>query len=150
ALITQHFITLKTGHTTSSPILPYTTLFRSYASGSEIGRTAFWVGAFAALLTSFYSWRLMFLTFWGKPRWAESEHIQHAVHAGHDDPVHDNPPSQEDSDHDGAHHVPHADHGDGTAGYHPHESPWSMLVPLGLLSLGAIFAGFVFHAPFLE
>ena len=23
-----------------------------------------------ALLTSFYSWRLMFLTFWGKPRWA--------------------------------------------------------------------------------
>ena len=26
--------------------------------------------SFAALLTSFYSWRLMFLTFWGKPRWA--------------------------------------------------------------------------------
>ena len=31
---------------------------------------------------------------------------------------------------------------DGTAGYHPHESPWTMLVPLGLLSLGAVFAGF--------
>ncbi|WP_447476577.1 proton-conducting transporter transmembrane domain-containing protein, partial [Escherichia coli] len=34
---------------------------------------AFWTGIFAALLTSFYSWRLMFLTFWGKPRWAQSE-----------------------------------------------------------------------------
>ena len=33
----------------------------------------------------------------------------------------------------------------GTAGYHPHESPYSMLVPLGLLSLGAVFAGFAFE-----
>ena len=38
------------------------------------------IGAFAALLTSFYRWRLIFLTFYGKPRWAGSEHIQHAVH----------------------------------------------------------------------
>ncbi len=115
-----------------------------------MGRTAFYIGAFAALLTSFYSWRLMFLTFWGKPRWAESEHIQHAVHEGHDDPAHDNPPSQEDAGHDVARHVPHPDHGDGTAGYHPHESPWSMLVPLILLSIGAIFAGFVFHTQFID
>ena len=41
------------------------------------------VGVLAALLTSFYSWRLMFLTFWGKPRWAQSEHIQHALHDAH-------------------------------------------------------------------
>ena len=122
----------------------------AFASGSEMGRTAFYIGAFAALLTSFYSWRLMFLTFWGKPRWAESEHIQHAVHEGHDDPAHDNPPSQEDAGQDAAHHVPHPDHGDGTAGYHPHESPWSMLVPLILLSIGAIFAGFVFHTQFID
>src|SRR5690554_5033661 len=83
----------------------------AFASGSEMGRAAFWVGAFAALLTSFYSWRLMFLTFWGKPRWAESEHIQHAVHQGHDDPAHGNPPSQEDSGQDVAHDVPHPDRG---------------------------------------
>jgi len=38
----------------------------------------------------------------------------------------------------------------GTGGYHPHESPWSMLAPLGLLSIGAIFAGMAFHGPFLE
>ncbi|OYW45247.1 MAG: NADH-quinone oxidoreductase subunit L [Sphingomonadales bacterium 32-68-7] len=121
----------------------------AFASGSEMGRAAFWIGAFAALLTSFYSWRLMFLTFWGKPRWAESEHIQHAVHGDH----HDHP-DEEHAGHDAAHQVPDphhaAHHGDGTAGYHPHESPWTMLVPLGLLSLGAVFAGFVFHHAFLE
>jgi NADH-quinone oxidoreductase subunit L len=116
----------------------------AYASGSEMGRTAFWLGAFAALLTSFYSWRLMFLTFWGKPRWAESEHIQHSVHGHHESP------DEEHSGDDHAHHAPHGAHGDGTAGYHPHESPWTMLVPLALLSLGAIFAGWVFSHAFLE
>ena len=65
----------------------------AFASGTEMGRTAFWLGAFAALLTSFYSWRLMFLTFWGKPRWIESEHIQHAVHHEHDAHGGGNPPA---------------------------------------------------------
>jgi NADH-quinone oxidoreductase subunit L len=119
----------------------------AYASGTEVGRFAFWVGVFAALLTSFYSWRLMFLTFWGKPRWAQSEHIQHAVHDahghgdhghGHDDHAH------ADHVHDG-----HG-HGDGTAGYHPHESPWVMLTPLVVLSIGAVAAGYVFKTAFLD
>jgi NADH-quinone oxidoreductase subunit L len=110
----------------------------AYASGSEMGRTAFWIGCFAALLTSFYSWRLMFLTFWGKPRWEQSEHIQHAVHDAHGYDAH-----------------AHDDHGhhassDGTAGYHPHESPAVMLVPLVLLSIGAVAAGYVFSHSFLE
>ncbi|AKH41679.1 NADH-quinone oxidoreductase subunit L [Altererythrobacter atlanticus] len=122
----------------------------AFASGTEMGRTAFWLGAFAALLTSFYSWRLMFLTFWGKPRWAESEHIQHAVHHGHAEPNDANPPSQEDAGHDVAHHVPSNDHEDGTAGYHPHESPWVMLVPLIVLSFGAVFAGYIFSPSFIE
>jgi NADH-quinone oxidoreductase subunit L len=99
----------------------------AFASGSEMGRAAFWLGAFAALLTSFYSWRLMFLTFWGKPRWIASEHIQHSVHK-----------------------TPEQAGTDTTGGYHPHESPWTMLVPLGLLSVGAIFAGFVFHHAFID
>jgi NADH-quinone oxidoreductase subunit L len=93
---------------------------------------AFAIGIFAALLTSFYSWRLVYLTFFGKPRWEQSEHIQHAAHDahGHDDHNHD-----------------HAHASDGTLGYHPHESPLNMLVPLILLTVGAVFAGFVF-APF--
>jgi NADH-quinone oxidoreductase subunit L len=107
---------------------------------------------FAALLTSFYSWRLVFLTFFGKPRWAGSEHIQHAVHDAHGH-GHD-APADEDAGHDHAHDGHgHGDHGhavEGDAGYHPHESPLSMMVPLALLSVGAIFAGFLFAPFFLD
>jgi NADH-quinone oxidoreductase subunit L len=111
----------------------------AFANGGEMARFAWGMGVFAALLTSFYSWRLVFLTFFGKPRWAQSEHIQHAVHDahGHDDHAHAH------ADHG------HAAHGDGTAGYHPHESPLSMMIPLGLLSVGAIFAGWVFAPHFV-
>lgn len=122
----------------------------AWASGS--GQGAFWVGTLAALLTSFYSWRLMFLTFWGKPRWAGSEHIQHAAHGDH----HHDAPADEDAGHTSGAHAAHAhdDHGhahdDGTAGYHPHESPWVMLAPLLVLTLGAVGAGLAFHHAFLE
>ncbi|MET0307127.1 MAG: NADH-quinone oxidoreductase subunit L, partial [Sphingomonas sp.] len=125
----------------------------AYAAGQT---SAFWVGVFVALLTSFYSWRLVFLTFHGTPRWAGSEHIQHAVHAhGHDDHADDEsvPHDAHDHGHDHAHGDHHGHHHGpvtGTAGYHPHESPWPMLVPLLLLTLGAIFAGFVFHGFFIE
>ncbi|MGH6785993.1 MAG: NADH-quinone oxidoreductase subunit L, partial [Novosphingobium sp.] len=110
----------------------------AYARGTELSQVAFFAGIVAALLTSFYSWRLMFLTFWGSPRWAGSEHIQHAVHHQHEDP------SEE------AGHGAHVHNPVGTAGYHPHESPLTILVPLGLLSLGAVMAGFVFHHEFIS
>src|SRR6476619_3707467 len=58
----------------------------SWAAGSVPGTIAFWLGSIAALLTSFYSWRLIFLTFFGEPRWAASEHIQHALHHIHESP----------------------------------------------------------------
>lgn len=108
----------------------------AYAAGGA-GQSAFWVGVFAALLTSFYSWRLMFLTFFGKPRWTQSEHIQHALH---------------DHDHDHAHddHHAHDAKGDGTGGYHPHESPLPMMIPLIVLSIGAVFAGFAFNKFFIQ
>ncbi len=122
----------------------------AFARGTELGNFAFWMGTFAALLTSFYSWRLMFLTFWGKPRWADSEHIRHAVHHGHDEPEDHNPAVQEDAGDHRTHDVPSPNYEAGTGGYHPHESPLSMLVPLGVLSLGAIFAGWVFSHAFLE
>ena len=114
----------------------------AYASGGG-GQVAFWVGTFAALLTSFYSWRLVFLTFFGKPRWAASEHIQHAVHGDH----HDHPADE----HAGGdvHHAHAADAHEGTAGYHPHESPLPMLIPLAVLSVGAVGAGFIFNHQFI-
>ncbi len=109
----------------------------AFASNSTYHMYGFAIGVLAALLTSFYSWRLIFLTFFGKPRWDQSEHIQHAVH----------------DDHHGAndHHSHHThDSHDGTAGYHPHESPWSMRIPLLVLALGAVLAGFLFHGAFIE
>jgi len=122
----------------------------AYARGTELSQFAFVVGAFAALLTSFYSWRLLFLTFWGKPRWAASEHIQHALHDAHGHAHHEDSPAQESSEEQAPHHVPDPRHGEGTGGYHPHESPLSMLIPLGVLALGAVFAGFGFHEAFIE
>jgi NADH-quinone oxidoreductase subunit L len=147
----------------------------AFASGTQAGMFAWALGVFAALLTSFYSWRLIFLTFFGKPRWAASEHIQHAMHEahaahGHGDHAHGHDAHGHDAHaHDDGHgHDAHAgdghaeqgageeprvdmrDHTEvehGTAGYHPHESPLVMTVPLLLLSIGAVFAGFAF-APF--
>lgn len=120
----------------------------AWAKGTELGHFAFFMGVFAALLTSFYSWRLVYLTFFGKPRWEQSEHIQHAVHDahGHDDHGHDHAHAH---GHGHDHHH-HDEHSDGTAGYHPHESPLVMLVPLVVLSLGAIFAGWVFAHAFIS
>ena len=122
----------------------------AYARGTELGTFAFWAGAVAALLTSFYSWRLVFLTFFGKPRWIESEHIQHAVAHGHDTPEEHNPPRQEDAGTDTAHAVPDPEHQSGTGGYHPHESPLTMLIPLGVLTIGAIFSGYLFTGYFID
>jgi NADH-quinone oxidoreductase subunit L len=98
----------------------------AYASTAPWSGYAFFIGVLAALLTSFYSWRLVFLTFFGTPRWIESEHIQHSVHKT---------PAQAGAD--------------TTGGYHPHESPLTMLVPLGVLTLGAIFAGYLFKSDFI-
>ncbi len=143
----------------------------SWAAGSPV---ASMVGVFAALLTSFYSWRLMFLTFWGKPRWAASEHIQHAIHDAHahghdhsgdhahaaDHEVHEHGKQAEhhhgDVAHEDAGHTPHVETRGfneipvGTGGYHPHESPLPMLIPLIVLSVGAVAAGFTFHGWFIE
>ncbi|SMF75642.1 NADH-quinone oxidoreductase subunit L [Allosphingosinicella indica] len=118
----------------------------AFASSSPVGGFAFAITVFAALLTSFYSWRLVFLTFFGKARWAGSEHIQHAVHGDH----HDHPSDEHAGDDPHAHDAAAHQVKTGTAGYHPHESPLTMLVPLGTLAVGAVLAGFVFHGIFID
>jgi NADH-quinone oxidoreductase subunit L len=81
---------------------------------------AFWCADIAAGLTAFYTWRLMFMTFFGK-RGDWSASLPNA-HDGHD-------------------------HGHGD---HPvHESPLVMLVPLIVLALGATFAGMAFRSLFI-
>lgn len=49
----------------------------AYASTSDFGRIAFYIGLAAAFLTAFYSWRLILLTFHGEPRASKSimEHV---------------------------------------------------------------------------
>ena len=134
-------------------------------AGWAAGEPGVWfVGVLVAAITSFYSWRLMFLTFWGTPRWAASEHIQHALHEAHN---HDDDHHAHEAHHADAHAAPApmaeaqghepSEHGPsqqdipaGTGGYHPHESPLPMLIPLIVLSIGAIAAGFVFQGYFIE
>ena len=109
----------------------------AYGSGHAY---AFWLLVIAAMFTSFYSWRLMFLTFWGAPRpqrvWdaeikAEEEVQTHAAAHGHD------PHANDAHGHDGLHAYEHA-----------HESPPVMLIPLAALAVGAIFSGMVWYGPF--
>jgi len=50
----------------------------AYAFGPGIGAYAFWAGVGAAVLTAFYSWRLIFMTFHGKPR--ESKEVMSHIH----------------------------------------------------------------------
>jgi NADH-quinone oxidoreductase subunit L len=40
----------------------------AYGAHSAVGNFAFWLGVAAAFMTAFYSWRLIFMTFHGKPR----------------------------------------------------------------------------------
>ena len=108
------------------------TAFASHRFGAA---TAFVLLVVAAGMTSFYSWRLYFMTFEGAPRWAGGGHghdHHHAdAHAVHGD--------------EHAHHG-HDDHGHD---HKPHESPQTMLIPLGLLAIGALLAGFVFKDGFI-
>ncbi|CAH2604842.1 NADH-quinone oxidoreductase chain 12 [Rhodovastum atsumiense] len=50
----------------------------AWASGSTVGQYGFWCGLIAAFLTAFYSWRLIILTFHGKPR--ADHHTMEHVH----------------------------------------------------------------------
>ena len=48
----------------------------AWAAHSGVGQIAFWLGCLAALLTAFYSWRLIILAFHGTPR-ASAEVMAH-------------------------------------------------------------------------
>ena len=50
----------------------------AFASHSPVAYTAFWLLVVAAVFTSFYSWRLIFMTFHGAPR--ASHDVMHHVH----------------------------------------------------------------------
>ena len=94
---------------------------------------AYWlVGVITAFMTSFYMFRLMFMTFAGKYRGAEGASHGHEEHAGHG--------SHLGRDAAGEAPAPHS-HGHGHGGIH--ESPWVMLGPLVILAILSIVGGWV-------
>jgi len=114
-------------------------------AGDPMGYFGFVMGVFVAGLTAFYSWRLAFFTFNGHARWTSEDLEQHWHNRDH---AHD--------DHASAAQIEtHSEPGDGHGHDHhagpavPHESPWSMRLPLLLLSIGAIASGFLFHEKFI-
>ncbi|MGP9818424.1 NADH-quinone oxidoreductase subunit L [Salinarimonas sp. NSM] len=123
----------------------------AYASPTTAGDVAFVATVIAALFTSFYSWRLFFLAFEGAPRWAGHGDAAHAS-GGHDD--HEGVAhGRHDQDLEPAHAAAHAHddqaHGDHGHGHAPHESPLVMTIPLGILAVGALAAGFLFKESFV-
>jgi NADH-quinone oxidoreductase subunit L len=103
-------------------------LFRTFSAG----HTVLWaIGMITSLLTATYMFRLVFLAFHGERR--------------HDAPA--APAHAEEEEHTG-HAAPAAAHGRGAhaqghGGHAPHEAPWSMAIPLILLAVGSVGAGYV-------
>ena len=83
-------------------------------------------------ITAFYSFRMYFLVFHGKPRFDQNPE---AHHDAHDDKGH----------HDDGH-----GHGHDAADSHaPHESPWVVTLPLVLLAIPSVLIGFITIQPML-
>ncbi len=104
----------------------------SYAAHRPDALYAFVLITTAAALTAFYSWRLIFLTFFGEPKWARDGRARAAATHAAAEAAHD-PHS--------AHHEAHP--------IDPKESPNTMMIPLYCLAVGALFAGLVFSRLFV-
>jgi len=96
-------------------------------AGSFIAQYANWAVLLGAFVTSFYSFRLLYLTFFGEERFRNNH--AHDAHGAHDD----------------AHHDAHGHHGV----HVPHESPWVVTVPLVLLAIPSMLIGFFTVGPML-
>ena len=99
----------------------------TYLAGTGVGSYAFTLLLIAAGMTSFYSWRQFLLTFHGRYRGLDHQHVTHSDDHAHDEPM--------DGDR-GHQHAPKLED--------VHESPLVMLVPLAVLAVGAVFAGMAF------
>jgi len=92
-------------------------------------------------ITAFYSFRLLFLTFHGAPRWnatlpGDETNVAHAA-ANHDE------------SHEAGHEPDdHAHHGVDDA-HPPKESPWVVTVPLILLAIPSVYTGWTYIEPLL-
>jgi NADH-quinone oxidoreductase subunit L len=128
----------------------------AYSVGGNLGTFGFWSLTIAAAFTSFYSWRLIHLTFHGEPGDILHQGAPAVAH-GDEHNAHDEPEMSHPEEHGhgaavvaqaahGDHVAAHEDHGHahGSAYDNAHESPPVMMVPLYILGAGAVFAGMVF------
>jgi NADH-quinone oxidoreductase subunit L len=107
----------------------------AYSSQRPGAVYAFLCVVIAAGFTAFYSWRLIFMTFFGERRSMADAHAEHSrAHTAAD--------AHAPGDHSSA------DHGHG-GDHTPHESPRVMLIPLAALAFGAVVAGVVFRHVFI-
>src|SRR6201996_6225685 len=93
----------------------------TFLGGTSVATYAFTLLIVSAGMTSFYSWRQFLMTFHGRYRGLDHQHLDHAD-ADH---AHDEPVDGDDHGHD-EHHAPKLEE--------VHESPLVMLVPLGVRS----------------
>jgi NADH-quinone oxidoreductase subunit L len=102
----------------------------AHEAGNWVATYGYWAVLLGAFVTSFYSFRLMYMTFAGPERFrdAHGDDHGHAAHA-HDDHAHDDA------------------HGHGA--HEPHESPWVVTVPLVLLAIPSVVIGFLTAGPML-
>jgi NADH-quinone oxidoreductase subunit L len=119
--------------------------------GGWVQQYAMWAVLLGVFVTSFYSFRLLYLTFHGKERFRDAH--GHDAH-GHDAHVQDAHGAHAVEVHGGqaeTHHEPdvsaHADGHHGHGDHTPHESPWVVTLPLVLLAIPSILIGFFTVGP---
>jgi len=108
----------------------------AHMSGGWVSTYGYWAVLGGVIITSFYSFRLLFMTFHGPERFRDAHHDDH----GHDSHGHDDHAAV-------AHHDDHGHHGHGA--HEPHESPWVVTLPLILLAIPSIAIGFFSIGPML-
>jgi NADH-quinone oxidoreductase subunit L len=121
-------------------------IWSAYASHSAVGKIVWLMGTAVAFFTPFYTFRLIFLTFFGEYR-GGAKHVEpapaHSAHGSSHGAVHDS------HGHGSSHGSGHGGHDSHGGSHEPHESPYIMTVPLMFLAFGAIFAGWVGIPPIL-
>ncbi|MBS0228425.1 MAG: NADH-quinone oxidoreductase subunit L [Proteobacteria bacterium] len=138
ALVAMPFFS---GYYSKDTIIVAAELHAEASPGDWIAQYGKWAVILGAFVTSFYSFRLLYLTFFGPERFRDAH--AHDAH-GHDD-AHD--AHGHDAHATDAH---HADAGHGHHGAHePHESPWVVTLPLVLLAIASLGVGFFTAGPML-
>jgi NADH-quinone oxidoreductase subunit L len=119
-------------------------LLYTWGSGGTQSRVLWAIGLVTALLTAYYMSRLIFLTFFGRPRWNEEVPAPAPQPASVGAAAADEPLGEARHG-DEAHGAAVGEHGGGHV--EPHESPWIMTVPLIVLAVLAA-VGEVINLPF--